>query len=161
MSESQEKRYREAASQPNNLGELKDADAVGTAGSPGCGDMLRIWVKFREEKEKGKVIEKASFQSFGCETALAVASVATEMLAGKSLEEAQALTGEELSAPLGPLPPMKVHCAGLVEEALQQALNNAESENSPGDRVLDEAEPEGLQKSISHSQSSARKIVFD
>jgi len=121
--------------------------------------MLRIWLKFREEKEKGKVIDKASFQSFGCETAIAVASVATEMLAGKTMEEAQALHGEDLSAPLGPLPPMKVHCASLVEEALKQALiqpenaSTADAEKSP--------EAHGLQKSIQDSQSAGRKIVFD
>lgn len=158
MSEEMEQKYREAAASPSNLGEMADADAVGTAGSPGCGDMLRIWLKFREEKEKGKVIDKASFQSFGCETAIAVASVATEMLAGKTMEEAQSLHGEDLSAPLGPLPPMKVHCASLVEEALKQALS------APGKQVDELQAPshiEGLQQSIQQSQSSGRKIVFD
>ncbi|MEM1158037.1 MAG: iron-sulfur cluster assembly scaffold protein [Verrucomicrobiota bacterium] len=159
MSEDVEQKYRDAAARPSNLGEMKDADAVGTAGSPGCGDMLRIWLKFREEKEKGKVIDKASFQSFGCETAIAVASVATEMLAGKTMAEAQALHGEDLSAPLGPLPPMKVHCASLVEEALKQALTG------PADsHAVDTAgspEVQGLQKNMQDAQTGGRKIVFD
>jgi len=158
MAEDVEQRYRDAAAKPSNLGEMENADVVGTAGSPGCGDMLRIWLKFREEKEKGKVIDKASFQSFGCETAIAVASVATELLAGKTMAEARELQGEDLSAPLGPLPPMKVHCASLVEEALKQALDGDQSMASISSK---EPEVQGLQKSIHQSQSTGRKIVFD
>ena len=83
--------------------------------------MLRMWVKFKEENGK-RVIDKATFQTFGCETAIAVASLATELIAGKTAEEALNLSGEELSAPLGPLPPLKIHCAQLVEVALRSAL---------------------------------------
>jgi len=112
----------EAALQnPSNLGELEGADAVGTVGSADCGDMLRMWVKFREENGK-RVIDRATFQTFGCETAIAVASLATELIAGKTPEEALAMSGEELAAPLGPLPPVKIHCAQLVEGALRSAL---------------------------------------
>src|SRR5436190_8445391 len=94
---------------PKNLGEMENADAVGTAGSADCGDMLRMWIKFREEDGK-KVIDKATFQTFGCETAIAVASLATQLIQGKTPEEAMAMDGEALSAPLGPLPPMRIHC---------------------------------------------------
>lgn len=111
---------------PKNLGELAGADAVGTAGNGDCGDMLRMWIKFREEDGR-KVIDKATFQSFGCQTAIAVASMATEMIRGKTAEEALSLSGEELSAPLGPLPPMKIHCAQLVEGALKNALGGTTS----------------------------------
>jgi nitrogen fixation protein NifU and related proteins len=100
---------------------MKDADAVGTVGSADCGDMLRMWVKFKEQDGR-KVIDRATFQTFGCQTAIAVASVATEMLAGKTVAEAQSMSGEELAAPLGPLPPVKIHCAQLVEGALRSAL---------------------------------------
>src|SRR6202165_6290310 len=103
-------RIEEAIKHPKNLGELDGADAVGTVGSEDCGDMLRMWVKFKEVDGK-RVIDKATFQTFGCETALAVASVATELIAGKTVEEALSLSGAELSAPLGALPPMKIHCA--------------------------------------------------
>jgi nitrogen fixation NifU-like protein len=115
-----------AATHPKNLGEMSDADAVGTVGSADCGDFLRMWVKFKEENGR-KVIDKASFQTFGCQTAIAVASVATEIIRGRTAEEALALSGEELSAPLGPLPPMKIHCAQLVEGALRSALTPAVS----------------------------------
>ena len=87
---------------PENLGEMTDADAVGTVGSPDCGDMLRMWLKYKEVDGR-KVIDKASFQSFGCQTAIAVASMATRLIQGKTREEALQLSAQELSAPLGPL----------------------------------------------------------
>ena len=136
-------RLEEATRNPQNLGELADADAVGTVGSVDCGDMLRMWVKFREENGR-KVIDKASFQTFGCETAIAVASVATEMLRGKSVQEALAMNGQDLSAPLGPLPPMKIHCAQLVEGALLNALAPHETVSemaapkAPGNALFDQ-----------------------
>ncbi len=122
MSDDLESRIQAAIANPSNVGELADADAVGTVGSPDCGDMLRMWVKFKEENGR-KVIDKATFQTFGCQTAIAVASMATDLIRGKTAAEALAMSGEELSAPLGPLPPMKIHCAQLVEGALKDALN--------------------------------------
>jgi nitrogen fixation protein NifU and related proteins len=122
-----ESKIEEAIKNPRNLGEMKDADAVGTVGSADCGDMLRMWIKFKEQDGK-KVIDRATFQSFGCQTAIAVASVATEMLRGKTVAEAGAMSGEELSAPLGPLPPVKIHCAQLVEGALRKALTGETNE---------------------------------
>lgn len=108
---------------PKNLGEMADADAVGTVGNPDCGDMVRMWLKFTE-KDGQKVIDRASFQSFGCQTAIAVASMATEMLKGRTVEEAKNLSAAELSEPLGPLPPMKIHCGQMVEGALRAALDS-------------------------------------
>src|ERR1700742_3191892 len=121
-----EQKITAAIRNPKNLGEMQEADAVGTVGSPDCGDMLRMWVKFKDQGGK-KVIDRATFQTFGCQTAIAVASVATEMIAGKTVDEALALSGEELPAPLGALPPMKIHCAQLVEGALRSALAPTES----------------------------------
>src|SRR5437899_6454106 len=121
MNDDLQKRITEAMRNPQNLGELADADAVGTVGNSDCGEMLRMWVKFKDEKGK-KVIDRATFQSFGCETAIAVASLATELIRGKTPEEALALKTEELAGELGPLPPMKIHCAQLVEGALRSAL---------------------------------------
>src|SRR6186713_2765417 len=107
---------------PKNLGEMPDADAVGTVGNPECGDMVRMWLKFTE-KDGRKVIDRASFQSFGCQTAIAVASMATELLKGKTAEEARELSANELTGDLGALPPMKIHCGQLVEGALKSALD--------------------------------------
>jgi nitrogen fixation NifU-like protein len=110
---------------------MEGADAIGTVGSADCGDMLRMWVKFTEKDGK-KVIDKATFQTFGCETAIAVASVATELVAGKTVEEALSMSGQDLSAPLGSLPPMKIHCAQLVEGALRSALAPQETAAESG-----------------------------
>jgi nitrogen fixation NifU-like protein len=125
-----EKRIREAMLNPQNMGEMSGADSVGTVGNSECGEMLRMWVKFKEENGK-KVIDRATFQSFGCETAIAVASLATELIRGKTAEEALALKTEELAGELGPLPPMKIHCAQLVEGALRSALDPKSGESKP------------------------------
>lgn len=122
-----EDKAREALANPQNVGEMEDADAVGTAGSADCGDMLRMWLKFTEKDGK-KIIDRASFQSFGCQTAIAVASMATELLKGKSVEDARKLSPDDLTGDLGPLPPMKIHCGQLVEGALQSALTGGQPE---------------------------------
>jgi NifU-like protein involved in Fe-S cluster formation len=125
-----EKRIREAMLNPQNMGEMSGADSVGTVGNSECGEMLRMWVKFKDDKGR-KVIDRATFQSFGCETAIAVASLATELIRGKTAEEALAMKTEELAGELGPLPPMKIHCAQLVEGALRSALDPKADEAKP------------------------------
>ncbi|MGA8656249.1 MAG: iron-sulfur cluster assembly scaffold protein [Chthoniobacterales bacterium] len=146
-------RIERAIKSPKNIGELENADAVGTVGNADCGDMLRMWVKFKDEGGK-RVIDKATFQTFGCETAIAVASLATELIAGKTAEEALNLSGEELSAPLGPLPPLKIHCAQLVEGALRSALApETVSSDSPG------TAPTLLQQ-FQNTASNTRKVVL-
>ena len=123
MNDDLQKKVAQAIHDPKNVGEMTDADSVGTVGNSECGEMLRLWVKYKEQDGQ-KVIDKASFQSFGCETAIAVASLATELIRGKTADEA---------LELGPLPPMKIHCAELVQGALRDAL-------SPDDQELDQAE---------------------
>ena len=142
----------EAARNPKNLGEMEFADAIGTVGRSDCGDMLRMWVKFKEENGR-RVIDRATFQTFGCQTAIAVASVATEMIRGKTSEEALSLSGAELSSPLGSLPPMKIHCAQLVEDALRSALDPAapiatqrEAINPSAPTLADQLTPAGKVK---------------
>ena len=125
MPDDLQQRIHDAIANPKNVGEMTDADSVGTVGSADCGDMLRMWVKFKDDAQGRKVIDRATFQTFGCETAIAVASVATELIAGKTVEEALSMSGTDLSAPLGALPPMKIHCAQLVEGALRSALTGA------------------------------------
>ena len=124
-----ESKVRDALANPKNQGELADADAVGTVGSPECGDMLRMWLKFTDKDGK-RVIDRASFQAFGCQTAIAVASMATELLKGKTAEEAGQLGAAELAGDLGSLPPMKIHCGQLVEGALRNALENAGADSA-------------------------------
>ncbi|MFM1768555.1 MAG: hypothetical protein RJA22_1084 [Verrucomicrobiota bacterium] len=122
MSDDFQKRVEQAIANPANLGEMAGADSIGTVGNAECGDMLRVWVKFKDENGR-KVIDRASFQSFGCETAIAAASLAMELIRGKTPEEALALRGADFARELGPLPPTKVHCTQLVEGALRSALS--------------------------------------
>lgn len=156
-----EQRVREAMANPRNLGELKDADAVGSAGSAGCGDLMRLWLKFKEDKGR-RVIDQASFQSFGCETAIAVASLATELLKGKTADEARELKGGDLAADLGPLPPMKIHCGELVEAALRDALDAS----GPAGPAVATATPAAAAPTLSDSlnqagrATSGKKIVL-
>ena len=126
MTEDLQKRIQAALANPQNMGEMANADRVGTVGNADCGEMLRLWVKFKEQNGR-QVIDRATFQSFGCETAIAVASLATELIRGKTAEEALALKTGELAGELGPLPPMKIHCAQLVEGALRSALEPQKS----------------------------------
>jgi nitrogen fixation NifU-like protein len=154
MNDDLQSRIEEAVKNPRNLGEMEDADAVGTVGSADCGDMLRMWVKFKEQDGR-KVIDRATFQTFGCQTAIAVASVATEMLAGKTVAEAQSMSGEELAAPLGPLPPVKIHCAQLVEGALRSALSG---EGKTGAGVMKPTNTSTLFSQLTAGQTSERKV---
>ena len=134
MNEDLQKRIQAALANPQNMGEMAGADAIGTVGNADCGEMLRMWVKFKEENGR-QVIDRATFQSFGCETAIAVASLATELIRGKTAGEALALKSEELAGELGPLPPMKSHCAQLVEGALRSALSPESAAPKPAPPV--------------------------
>jgi nitrogen fixation protein NifU and related proteins len=155
MKDALQARIEEAVRNPRNLGEMDDADAIGTVGSADCGDMLRMWVKFKEQDGR-KVIDRATFQTFGCQTAIAVASVATEMLAGKTVSEAMSLSGEEMAEPLGPLPPVKIHCAQLVEGALRSALSGDEKQQPP----IRSATPALIEK-LHDSGDGKVKVVID
>src|SRR5436305_12619590 len=155
MNEDLQKRITEAMRNPQNMSELEGSDAVGTVGNSECGEMLRMWVKFKQENGK-KVIDRATFQSFGCETDTAVASLATELIRGKTPEEALALKTEQLAGELGPLPPMKIHCAQLVEGALRSALD------PKAEQKLTQAPASGtsLLDSFSKPKEGGVKITF-
>ncbi len=161
MTEDLQKRIEEAIRNPQNMGELAGADAVGTVGNSDCGEMLRMWVKFKEEKGK-KVIDRATFQSFGCETAIAVASLATELIRGKTPEEALSMKTEELAGELGPLPPMKIHCAQLVEGALRSALDpeKKDPKSSEPNEKTNQPQSPTLLDSITKPKPSGMKITF-
>lgn len=158
-----QQKIAEAIANPKNMGEMEAADAVGTVGSPNCGDMVRMWIKFKEEKGR-KVIDRATFQTFGCETAIAVASLATEMIRGKTAEEALSLSGSELAGALGPLPPMKIHCGQLVEGALRSALEprdeSAAIQPTPPPAAVQQAPTLMDSMTNSASKKDGVKIVF-
>ena len=159
MPDDLQSKINEAVSQPKNLGAMENADAIGTVGSADCGDMLRMWIKFREDDGK-KVIDRATFQTFGCETAIAVASLATELIKGKTAEEALAMDGAALSAPLGALPPMKIHCAQLVEGALRQALSGAPAPEATPAASLPSIAPTLVDSFAGGAQEKKVKVVL-
>lgn len=103
---------------PRNVGEIEDASGVGTVGNAKCGDIMRIYLDI----DDNKVIKDCKFKTFGCGAAVATSSMATEMVKGKTIEEALQLTNEAVMEALDGLPPVKVHCSLLAEEAVHAAL---------------------------------------
>ena len=110
---------------PHNVGEIADASGVGTVGNAKCGDIMRIYLKI----ENG-IIEDVKFKTFGCGAAIATSSMATEMVKGKSIEEAMKLTNKAVAEALDGLPPVKMHCSLLAEQALKEALEDYFKKNN-------------------------------
>lgn len=104
---------------PRNVGEIEDADGVGNVGNPTCGDIMRLYIKVKDG-----VITQAKFKTFGCGAAIATSSMMTELITGKTLEEAKKVSNAAVAEALGGLPPVKMHCSVLAEEALQSALDD-------------------------------------
>ncbi len=104
---------------PRNVGEMSDADAVGIEGNPTCGDVMKLFIKVDDDK-----IVDAKFQTFGCGAAIAVSSMITEMAKGKTLEEALTITKEDVSDALDGVPPQKQHCSNLGADALHKAVED-------------------------------------
>ena len=102
---------------PRNMGEMKDADAVGEVGNPTCGDLMYIYIKVKDDK-----IDDISFQTFGCGAAVATSSMVTELAKGKTLEEAEKITRADVADALDGLPPIKMHCSNLAADGLHEAI---------------------------------------
>ncbi|MFN3396432.1 MAG: Fe-S cluster assembly scaffold protein NifU [Thermodesulfovibrionales bacterium] len=110
---------------PRNVGEIPDADGVGMEGNPTCGDVMKIYIKV----ENGKIVD-AKFKTFGCGASIAVSSMVTEMVKGKTLEEALQISKETVAEALGGLPPQKMHCSNLGADALRKAIEDYRSRHS-------------------------------
>jgi len=106
-------------SNPRNVGELENPDGLGEAGNAKCGDIMKIYLRV-----KGNVIEDVKFKTFGCASAIASSSMATEMIKGKTVDEAWELTNTAVAEALDGLPPIKMHCSVLAEEAIHKAIND-------------------------------------
>jgi nitrogen fixation NifU-like protein len=106
------------------MGEIKDADGVGTVGNPTCGDVMTIYIKVKDDK-----IQDIKFKTYGCTAAIASTSIATEIVKGKTLDEAMKLTRDDVANELGGLPAIKMHCSNLAADALREAIKNYREKN--------------------------------
>lgn len=104
---------------PQNVGEIKDADGVGEVGNPVCGDMMTFYIKVKDNK-----LEDVKFKTFGCGAAIAVSSMVSQIAKGKTIEEALKITNKDVADELGGLPKNKLHCSNLGADALHAAINN-------------------------------------
>jgi nitrogen fixation NifU-like protein len=104
---------------PRNMGEIPDADGVGTVGNPVCGDLMTIYIKVKDNR-----IADIKFKTFGCGAAIATSSMITELAKGKTLEEAMKITRSDVAESLGGLPPIKMHCSNLAADGLHAAIED-------------------------------------
>ena len=104
---------------PRNVGEIKDADGVGSVGNPVCGDMMTMYIKVKDDK-----IEDVKFKTYGCGAAIATSSMTTELAKGKTLEEAENISRQSVADALDGLPPVKMHCSNLAADALHEAIKD-------------------------------------
>jgi nitrogen fixation protein NifU and related proteins len=112
---------------PRNMGEIEDADGVGEVGNPACGDVMKLYLKI-----EGNKIVDAKFKTFGCGAAIASSSMTTELIKGKTIDEALRISNEAVAEALGGLPPAKQHCSVLAEEALKVALEDYKKKKEQG-----------------------------
>ncbi len=110
-------------SNPRNVGIIEDADAVGEVGNPVCGDIIKLYLKIKDD-----VIEDVKFKTFGCGAAIATSSMVTELVKGKKLDEALEISNNTVAAALDGLPPVKMHCSNLAADALHKAIKNYRNE---------------------------------
>ena len=122
---------------PRNMGEMEDASGVGTVGNAKCGDIMRIYIKVEDD-----VITDVSFKTFGCGAAIATSSKATELVKGKTIDEALQITNKAVMEALGGLPPVKVHCSVLAEEALHAAIQDYRDRMNGVEKPAAESEEE-------------------
>ncbi|GFN36016.1 Fe-S cluster assembly scaffold protein NifU [Tepidimicrobium xylanilyticum] len=110
---------------PRNVGEIKDADGVGIVGNPRCGDIMKMYLKIEDG-----IIKDVKFKTFGCGSAIASSSMATELIKGKTIEEAMEVTNKSVVEALDGLPPIKMHCSVLAEQAIKAALLDYSKKNN-------------------------------
>ena len=104
---------------PRNVGEIKDADGIGEVGNPVCGDIMRMYIKVKDN-----VITDIKFLTYGCGAAVATSSMVTEMVKGKTIEEALEISNKQVAEALDGLPPIKMHCSNLAEEGIKAAIDD-------------------------------------
>ncbi|MCA1927830.1 MAG: Fe-S cluster assembly scaffold protein NifU [Calditerrivibrio sp.] len=130
---------------PRNMGEIEDANAVGEVGNPACGDVMKLFFKVSKEG----IIEDVKFKTFGCGAAIASSSMATELLKGKSVEEVLELTNQAIVEALDGLPPAKIHCSVMAEEAIEAALKDYYTREGKDPSIVDQMK-EKIKNRVKH-----------
>jgi nitrogen fixation NifU-like protein len=114
---------------PHNMGRIAKPDGTGRVGNPKCGDVMHLYIKIQQNKQGRKIIKDIKFETFGCAAAIATSSIITDLVKGKALEKAMAITKEDVIKGLGGLPPIKIHCSLLAVDALHEAIYNYFAKN--------------------------------
>ncbi len=125
MAEGYNDKVMEHCLHPHNVGEIKDADGIGSVGNPVCGDILKLYLKIKDDK-----IVDAKFKTFGCGAAIATSSMVTELVKDKTIDEALKISNRIVAESLGGLPAVKMHCSVLAEEALKSAIDDFKKKNT-------------------------------
>ena len=112
---------------PRNVGEIEDADGIGEVGNPRCGDIMRMYIKVKEN-----IITDIKFKTFGCGAAVATSSIVTEMVKGKNIKDALEITNKQVAEALDGLPPVKMHCSNLAEAGIKAAIDDYYKKNGKG-----------------------------
>ena len=115
---------------PRNMGEIPNADGVGSVGNPVCGDLMTMYIKVKDNR-----IEDIKFKTYGCGAAIATSSMTTELAKGKTLDEAMRITRASVADSLGGLPPVKMHCSNLAADALHAAIEDYHKKQKAGEEV--------------------------
>ncbi|NBG87626.1 Fe-S cluster assembly scaffold protein NifU [Isachenkonia alkalipeptolytica] len=127
---------------PRNVGEIKDADGVGQVGNPKCGDIMKMYFKIDDQE----VITDVKFKTFGCGSAIASSSIATELIKGKTVKEALNISNKKVVEELGGLPSAKIHCSVLAEQAIKSGIYDYASKNNKHYEELEGFDPEAAQE---------------
>ena len=132
--------------EPHNLGEIENPDGVGEVGNAKCGDIMKIWIKVNPETQR---LDDVKFKTFGCAAAIATSSIITDMAMGKTLDEAESITNQDVAEELGGLPPAKMHCSNLAADALKKAIGEykVKQNKKPGS---DDSDSKGSVKIENH-----------
>lgn len=109
---------------PHNQGKIKDADGIGTVGNPKCGDIMRLYIKVKKDKQGEEIIKDVKFETLGCGAAISTSSITTDLAKGKTLKQALEITNKKVAEELGGLPSAKLHCSNLAADALHAAIKN-------------------------------------
>lgn len=123
-------------SRPHNQGKIKNPDGVGVVGNPVCGDIMKIYIKIKKDKNKKEFIKDIKFETLGCAAAISTSSMITELAKGKTIAEAEKISRNDVAKALQGLPPVKMHCSNLAADALHQAIKNYRSKKGYGEGVF-------------------------